>query len=340
MASAAALKLGVVTIPVYEIYKVGEARPGSPGLDLLGPATGLQAAVVPHYDNAEGGNHDTRFCYIGERRLRVLERALPAGAFVLGVDSHTALVLDLERRTAAVLGARRGHGPGRRPEPGLRPRHARSRSTPWPPPRAGAARARAATGRIGRPRLGGRHRPGRTTAPTPTIALRPLRDEVAELEGAIVAALADRDSGRAVAGLLALDEVIERRGRCRRGQPGPPGGAGDLSVADRPPRRVGRRGRPRSSGAARPVRRRPRGGPDASPGGERLGHRRPRPRPARRGRGRGPRRADRDALDGPPDGESGRAANIAGPVAVPIRARWRWASGAVAAPPPPPDGDP
>ena len=104
MASAAALTVGIVTIPVYEIYKVGDAPTWLPGLDLLGPATGLSAAVVPHYDNAEGGNHDTRFCYIGERRLRILERAMPEGTFVLGVDSHTALVLDLERRTATVLG--------------------------------------------------------------------------------------------------------------------------------------------------------------------------------------------------------------------------------------------
>ncbi len=105
VASAAAVTVGLVAIPVYEIYKVGEAPHWLDGLDLLGAATGLRAAVVPHYDNAEGGNHDTRFCYMGERRLRVLEELLPDGAFVLGVDGHTALILDLERRTAAVAGA-------------------------------------------------------------------------------------------------------------------------------------------------------------------------------------------------------------------------------------------
>ena len=104
MASAAALTVGVVTIPVYEVYKVGEEPRWLEGLDLLGRATGLHAAVVPHYDNAEGGTHDTRFCYMGERRLRALEAALPEGAFILGVDSHTALVLDLEAGTAAVAG--------------------------------------------------------------------------------------------------------------------------------------------------------------------------------------------------------------------------------------------
>ncbi len=104
MASAAALTLGAVTIPVYEIYKVGAEPAWLPGLDLLGEATGLRAAVVPHYDNAEGGNHDTRFCYMGERRLRILERQLPPDTFVLGVDSHTALVLDLDGGDASVLG--------------------------------------------------------------------------------------------------------------------------------------------------------------------------------------------------------------------------------------------
>jgi hypothetical protein len=104
MASAAALTLGAVTIPIYEVYKVGEEPTWLPGLDLLGEATGLRAAVVPHYDNAEGGNHDTRFCYMGERRLRILEGLLPADTFVLGVDSHTALVLDLDAGTATVSG--------------------------------------------------------------------------------------------------------------------------------------------------------------------------------------------------------------------------------------------
>lgn len=101
--SAAALTLGVATVPVYEIYKVGEDPHWLTGLDVLG-VTGLSAAVVPHYNNAEGGTHDTRFCYLGERRLAMLEPELPDGTFVLGVDEHTALVLDLEARSGTVLG--------------------------------------------------------------------------------------------------------------------------------------------------------------------------------------------------------------------------------------------
>ncbi len=102
-ASAAALTLGSHTVPVYEIYKVGEEPRWLDGLDLLTPL-GLPVAVIPHYDNAEGGTHDTRFCYLGERRLAVLERMLPSDHFVLGVDSHTALVLDLVAGTATVMG--------------------------------------------------------------------------------------------------------------------------------------------------------------------------------------------------------------------------------------------
>jgi hypothetical protein len=102
-ASAAALTVGAHTVPVYEVYKVGEDPRWLPGLDLLGPL-GLPVAVIPHYDNAEGGTHDTRYCYLGEARLARLERDLPEGHFVLGVDSHTALVLDLEAGSAQVLG--------------------------------------------------------------------------------------------------------------------------------------------------------------------------------------------------------------------------------------------
>jgi hypothetical protein len=102
-ASAAALTLGAVTVPVYEVYKVGEDPHWVPGLDLLA-ATGLHVALIPHYDNAEGGTHDTRFCYLGEERLAGLEHELPEGAFVLGVDEHTALCIDLDADDASVAG--------------------------------------------------------------------------------------------------------------------------------------------------------------------------------------------------------------------------------------------
>jgi cyanophycinase-like exopeptidase len=103
-ASAAALTLGSHTVPVYEIYKAGFEPSWEPGFDLVRRVTGLPAVVIPHYDNAEGGHHDTRFCYLGERRLSMIEPELPEDAFILGVDEHTGLVLDLDARTGTVLG--------------------------------------------------------------------------------------------------------------------------------------------------------------------------------------------------------------------------------------------
>jgi len=102
-ASAAALTLGITTVPVYEIYKCGEDPHWLEGLDVTS-AVGIRAAIIPHYDNREGGTHDTRFCYLGERRLSIMEKELPEGAFVLGVDEHTACTFDIEAGTASVEG--------------------------------------------------------------------------------------------------------------------------------------------------------------------------------------------------------------------------------------------
>ncbi|MBJ7487655.1 MAG: hypothetical protein JHD14_04705 [Ilumatobacteraceae bacterium] len=102
-ASAAALTLGKATVPVYEIYKVGENVRRLDGLDLLS-VIGINAAVIPHYDNAEGANHDTRFCYLGEARLVMFESMLDDDTFVLGVDEHTGLVIDLDTQIATVVG--------------------------------------------------------------------------------------------------------------------------------------------------------------------------------------------------------------------------------------------
>jgi cyanophycinase-like exopeptidase len=104
LGSAAALTLGSHAVPVYEIYKVGADPEWVDGLDLLGELTGVAAAVVPHYDNKEGATHDTRFCYLGEERLTALEAALPDEVGVLGVDEHTAMLVDVEARTMTVAG--------------------------------------------------------------------------------------------------------------------------------------------------------------------------------------------------------------------------------------------
>ena len=110
-ASAAALTVGRFTLPVYEIYKVGEDLRWEPGIDILG-RFGFNLVVVPHWNNAEGGTHDTRFCFMGEPRFRALETS-PSGRC-----GHSR-----PRRTHGLHhrpGAQRGAHPGdrqRRPAP-------------------------------------------------------------------------------------------------------------------------------------------------------------------------------------------------------------------------------
>ena len=103
MASAAGMSLGSKVMPVYEMYKVGSEPHWLPGLDLLGPATGIDATVVAHYNNTQGGTHDTRFCFIGEKRMRALEEQLD-GTAVLGIDEHTGIAFNLDDGTATVFG--------------------------------------------------------------------------------------------------------------------------------------------------------------------------------------------------------------------------------------------
>ena len=102
--SAAACTIGSHAVPVYEIYKAGADLAWADGIDVLGAATGIRAAVVPHLDNAEGGGYDTRYCYLGAGRLAAMEAMLPDDVGVLGVDEHTALLVDTAAGTATVTG--------------------------------------------------------------------------------------------------------------------------------------------------------------------------------------------------------------------------------------------
>lgn len=102
-ASAAALTTGKFTVPVYEIYKVGEEIHWVEGLNLLG-LFGLPLIVIPHWNNAEGGTHDTRFCYLGETRLVQMEAMLPVQTPILGVDEHTACIFDFQERQVLIRG--------------------------------------------------------------------------------------------------------------------------------------------------------------------------------------------------------------------------------------------
>ena len=108
MASAAAVTMGNKAIPVYEIYKVGADPEWLDGLDFLS-RFGLSVAVVPHWNNQEGGFHDTSHCFIGAVRFRELVGRLPSHVSVLGVDEHTSLSLHARTGVMRVLGAGEAH---------------------------------------------------------------------------------------------------------------------------------------------------------------------------------------------------------------------------------------
>ena len=193
-ASAAALTLGRYTVPVYEIYKVGDDPRWLEGMDLAG-FLGPDVAIIPHYDNAEGGSHDTRFCYLGEERLRILEAQMSPRGWVLGVDEHTAVVFDLDEGTASVLGSgvvtvRRDGRSSTVPAGATVPISALAELASSP---AGPTPAAAAQQPVPSPQ---------GQAPTA------LHAEIKRLESSFEAAVARRDVDGAVGALLELDDTL------------------------------------------------------------------------------------------------------------------------------------
>jgi hypothetical protein len=167
---------------------------------------GLKVAVIPHYDNAEGGTHDTRFCYLGERRLAILEPELPEDAAVLGVDEHTALILDLTTAEVEVVG--RGGATVRKAgvstvlPAGTKTTldDLRSLVRSGVPAAGGAASRQSADG-------DGAHEP---EPGSDQIQLAIALNEVtSDAEGRFVAATRDRDSASMVSAILDLEAAIE-----------------------------------------------------------------------------------------------------------------------------------
>jgi len=104
MASAASLAIGARVIPVYEVFKVGDDPHWEIGLDLLKPY-GLELAIVPHWNNSEGGDElDTSRCFVGRARMEELRQQLPPSTRILGIDEHTAVIFDFEQSCCLVLG--------------------------------------------------------------------------------------------------------------------------------------------------------------------------------------------------------------------------------------------
>lgn len=212
--SAAALTLGIATVPVYEIYKVGRDPHWLDGLDVLSEV-GLHVAVIPHYDNAEGGNHDTRFCYLGERRLAMLEPSLPEGAFVLGIDEHTGIVMDLDADTAEIVGkgavTLRGGGTSVRIESGrtIPIDILRAGPTAGPTHLSGAAAPGSDLGLTPGRDVSGKQQGAMANSGTPeTDTPDSLAAAAKQYEAAFTVALAARDADRAVAAILELETAI------------------------------------------------------------------------------------------------------------------------------------
>ena len=104
LASAAALTAGAKTLPVYEIFKAGAGLEWLEGLNLS-DHLGLETVVIPHWNNTEGQGFDTSRCYMGRRRFQRLRAMLPDRMGVIGVDEHTAAIIDFGRGEMSVLGA-------------------------------------------------------------------------------------------------------------------------------------------------------------------------------------------------------------------------------------------
>ncbi|HYN74981.1 MAG TPA: hypothetical protein VEV13_02185, partial [Candidatus Limnocylindria bacterium] len=201
LGSAAAVLAGARAIPVYEIYKAGEDPHWLEGLDLLGSLAGLPAAVVPHYDNNEGGHYDTRYCYLGEERLTVLEAALPEATGILGVDEHTAVLLDLDAGTAEVVGS----GGMTLRSGGVSQRFTAGTVLPLTEV-ATILRGENSSSRTATPASTGAPPPEGTVEPSTVASLRTVADDA---RSAFDAALDDRAVDGAVASVLDLEQSLQ-----------------------------------------------------------------------------------------------------------------------------------
>ena len=106
--SAAALTLGSFVAPIYEIYKAGSDIYWLEGLNLM-IRFGLNCVIIPHFNNAEGGNYDTSASFLGRSRLEMLEMLLPGNTSTLGIDEHTAVIIDADSGTLKVAGLSNAH---------------------------------------------------------------------------------------------------------------------------------------------------------------------------------------------------------------------------------------
>ncbi|MFZ1400306.1 MAG: hypothetical protein WAS33_25610, partial [Candidatus Promineifilaceae bacterium] len=104
LSSSAVLAFSAQTMPVYEIYKVGEDLHWKTGLNFTGDY-GLPLIVIPHWNNSDGGSElDTSHCYLGTERFERLRQMLAPGYKIVGIDEHTSLILDFAAGQCHVKG--------------------------------------------------------------------------------------------------------------------------------------------------------------------------------------------------------------------------------------------
>lgn len=104
LASAAILAMSAYTLPVYEIYKVGEDLYWQAGINFLKPY-GLELIFIPHWNNSDGGTElDTSRCYMGKERFTKLLELLPPDQTLVGIDEHTSLMIDFPREVCKIFG--------------------------------------------------------------------------------------------------------------------------------------------------------------------------------------------------------------------------------------------
>ena len=103
-ASAATISIGAHSLPVYEIYKVGQDVHAVDGLNLF-KDFGVHLSFIPHWNNAEGGGDlDTSRCFVGMDRFADWSNLVPAENTTLGLDEHTGIIMDFESRMCEVSG--------------------------------------------------------------------------------------------------------------------------------------------------------------------------------------------------------------------------------------------
>jgi hypothetical protein len=102
--SAATIAVGGYTLPVYEIFKVGEDIRAIPGLGLFADF-GLSLSLIPHWNNTDGGaDVDTSRCFVGMDRFAKWCSMLPPGHTIVGLDEHTGLIIDFAAGKCTVNG--------------------------------------------------------------------------------------------------------------------------------------------------------------------------------------------------------------------------------------------